>query len=82
MALITLAKPEKNCFPSSKFEIATSSSKEAPAQNAFSPSDFKIIIETSSLFPIEINSLVSLSNSAPGKELLAGCPNSIVATLF
>ena len=47
MAFSTFAKPAKNCWPSFKLEIATNSSKEAPAQKAFLPSDFRIIIATS-----------------------------------
>ena len=63
MALITFAKPEKNFFPSSKFVIATNSSKDAPAQKALSPSDFKITTDTSSFLAIICNSLVNLSKS-------------------
>ena len=79
MALITFANPEKNCFPCSKFWIATNSSKEAPAQKAFSPSDFKTITATASLVEIAVNSFAKRSNNSLGNELLAGCPNSIVA---
>ena len=82
IALITLAKPEKNNLPSSKLEIATNSSKEAPAQKAFVPSDFNIIINTASLFPKEIISLESRSSSSLGKQLLDGCPKTTVAILF
>ena len=43
IALITFANPKKNSFPSFKSEIETNSSKDAPAQNALSPSLFNII---------------------------------------
>ncbi len=62
--------------------MATNSSKEAPAQKAFSPSDFKMMTEIASFSEIDFNSFVNLSSNSLGKELLAGCPNSIVAILF
>ena len=49
MALSTLAKPPKKVFDVSKSLISNNSSKLAPAQNAFSPSDFSKMAFTSSL---------------------------------
>jgi hypothetical protein len=51
IALITAAKPEKNFFPISKSAIEVSSSKEAPAQNVFSPPLFKTMTFVSLCFP-------------------------------
>ena len=80
IALITLAKPEKNFLPSSKSAIDNNSSKEAPAQNALVPSLFKIISEIALFLSIAVNSSVKFCNNVLGNELLAGCENVIVAT--
>ena len=82
MALITFANPEKNCFPSSRFVIATSSSKDAPAQNARSPSDLRMITDTNVSSDNSSKALANLANNSEGKELLAWWPNSIVAMVF
>jgi hypothetical protein len=50
-ALITFAKPEKKIFPVSKSLMEINSSKLAPAQKAFSPSDLRTMTFTSSLCP-------------------------------
>ena len=82
MALITFANPEKNAVPSIKSETASSSSKEAPAQNAPSPWLFKMIKLIWVLLLKAFNSSDKRCNNSLGNELLAGCPNSTVAILF
>ena len=77
---MTWAKPLKKASPSSKFEMANSSSKEAPAQNAFSPSDFKRITDTPLFSDSSLIVSVSLCNNSATNELLAGWPNSTCAT--
>ena len=76
------AKPLKKAFPCSMFVIATSSSKDAPAQKARSPSDLRIITDT--LVSLDYCFIVSLSRCkrTDTKELLAGWPNSTVAILL
>ena len=69
---MTCAKPLKKALPSSKFETANNSSKEAPAQNAFSPSDFNRITDTSTFSDSSFRVSVSRSNKSVTNELLAG----------
>ena len=69
-ALIILAKPEKNIFPSEIFFIDDNSSKLAPAQNARFPEDF-ITITFTNLSELDSVILSAISLSIfPGKELL------------
>ena len=80
IALITLAKPLKKVFPSSKLSIESNSSNDAPEQNVL-PSLCNIITETES-FSLKIsNVFVSSCNKWLGKELLAALKNVIVAIL-
>ncbi len=65
-----MAKPEKNCLPSSKLFIDMSSSKDAPAQNAFSPPLRRTITFTKELFPAFVIAVARPLNNSPGKELL------------
>ena len=77
MALRTLAKPPKNFFEVSKSLISKSSSKLAPAQNAFSPSDFSKIAFTSGFAPSVNMICANFSKISLGKELLFGVPKVI-----
>src|SRR5690606_39050518 len=59
-----------------------SSSKLAPAQKAFSPSDLSRMAFTAASFPVCRIVWASFSRISPGRELLFGCPKVISAILF
>lgn len=66
----------------SSSSIAKSSSKLAPAQNAFSPSLFTRIAFTSFLAPSSKIVSANFSRIAPGRALLFAVPKVISAILF
>ena len=79
-ALITWAKPEKNFFPVDKSLIEINSSKLAPAQNAFSPADLRMMTLTSSfdpksvmVFVLEINPMITILITYTGREGTMAC---------
>ena len=80
MALMTRAKPLKNAKPSSSLEMATSSSKLAPAQNARSPADFNTITLMSSRRPASDTWSANCLRMAAGRLLEAGWKNVMVPT--
>ena len=82
MALSTLANPPKKAFDVSKSLISNNSSKLAPAQNAFSPSDFSKMAFTSSLAASSKMVCANFSKISPGNELLFGVPKVISEILF
>jgi hypothetical protein len=72
MALITIAKPRKNFFPSSSLLIAISSSKLAPAQKALSPAERSTMTVACLSCPALSMASAKLCKILPGNELLAG----------
>src|ERR1051325_11378190 len=80
IARITLANPEKNRSPAGLSPTVLSSSNEAPAQNGPLPSLRSPITRAAGARPAAPIASASFPSSAPGSELLLGCPKVTVAT--
>src|ERR1043166_9562098 len=79
IARITRTKPEKNRFPAAASRTALSSSNDAPAQNAPVPVLRSTMTRAAGSRPAASIAFASFPSSAPGSELLLGCPNRTMA---